>query len=268
MKVNEIITNKIIEKLEQGIIPWQKHWSGTFPKNYLTDKEYQGINFFLLSMTDFESFYWLTFKQINQLGGHLKKGSQPEIIVYYQFIEKLNEDNEPESYPILKYYRVFNYEQTEGIKLKVIEKEVERIVECEDIIGKLNVNLKNGEPAYSYKQDIIFMPNIKNFIAREYFYDTFFHELGHWTGHESRLNRLDIKARFGDKNYAKEELIAEMFSAFLCNMTGIYKKVEDNVSAYIGNWIKKIKDNNNLVISAASQAQKAYNFIQQEITNV
>ena len=282
MIVNEILTNKIIEKLEQGCIPWHKPWkggaSGT-PKNFITKKPYRGINIILLGIQEHTCPYWATFKQINKLKGHVKKGEKGTIISFYKTYTKKvknenNENNELEeknSYT-LRYYNVFNLEQTENIDYEkpntdININEFNPIDTCDKIINSMpnspNIEHKQQRAFYMPSKDIVNMPKKNSFNMPEEYYSTLFHELGHSTGHKSRLNRdqLHKNHMFGSQDYSKEELVAELTSCFLCGYADIEKKVIDNSASYIQSWLKKLKNDSNFILNSASLAQKAYDYI-------
>ena len=232
MNVAEIVTNEIIAKIQSGNIPWIKPWDGCEPINYITRKPYRGINRILLDGGEY-----LTFKQIQELNGKVKKGSKSHIVVFYSPIKpkKENEDEteqEKQDKPkfVLKYYRVFSLNDVEGIKSKIqMHDDNSEIPNCQtvmnDYIVREGITLKcNGtssEAFYSPLDDAITLPNIKQFDNSNHYYATAFHEMGHSTGHKSRLDRLNNKAHFGNEEYSKEELVAEITSAMLCRLTHV-----------------------------------------------
>lgn len=275
-----VVTDKILELLDQGIVPWKKPWKSRYmgkPKNFVTGKEYQGINFFLLSMAQFENQNFLTFKQVRELGGTIRKGSRGLPVIYCNTIinNKKNENLEAvekSEYFFWKYAFVFNLEQTEGIEIPVPEKieggiTFNPIEECEKICAgflcKPEIEHIQQMAYYSPSLDIINMPKKNSFNSPEEYYSTLFHEMTHSTGHINRLGREGVTENhsFGDALYSKEELIAEMGSAFLCNHANISSSIEINQSAYIGGWLKKIRGDKKILIQAASAAQKASNLI-------
>ncbi len=276
MKVEEIITQRIIEKLEQGTVPWRKPWAGGgMPKNYISGKEYRGINPFLLGSAGYAYPYFLTFLQAGQLGGNIKKGSKGIPVVFYKPIEKLDEEN-PETvktFPVLRYYTVFNIEQTEGIDYSrtiaesptlndfMANQEAERIIqgmpnkpECQEI---------ENRAYYSPTRDMVNMPRREMFESEPAYYSTYFHELTHSTGHSSRLNRKTITGlnAFGNHDYSKEELCAEMGAAMLCGHVGIENQTIDNSAAYIAGWLNALRSDRRFVIQAAGYAQKAVDYV-------
>lgn len=272
--VADIITEQIISKLEQGEIPWRKPWNGAAlaPRNLTTGKPYRGINAFLLACAGFSSPYYLTFKQAQEKGGNIKAGSKGLPVVFWSTVEvEDRETGEEKEIPFMRYYTVFNIEQCEGIEAPVIvqlEREFNPIEEAERIISEMPrcPEIRTGNKAsYSPVFDYVTVPKKELFHVDEAFYSTLFHELGHSTGHVSRLGRKGVTETsfFGSHEYSKEELVAEMTSAFLCGESGIIQSTIDNSAAYIQGWLKALKgkDNKGMVIWAAAQAQKATDFI-------
>lgn len=271
--VYNYVTDRIIAEMEKGIIPWTKNWKGQKAINYITRKEYHGINTLLLPFPG----EYLTFKQCKDLKGNIKKGEKSSMIVFYKWIEKeATTDSKKESYPILNYYNVFHISQCEGIESKcelfnpVNENNI--ITEAEKIINdyitreKIHYNIITGSDRAYYApiNDEIVLPSLNQFNNAENFYSAAFHEMAHSTGHEKRLNRHDsMKShKFGSQDYSKEELVAEISSCYLNNTIGIdNNNVFTNNVAYIQNWLKALKNDVRLITIAAGQAQKAVNYI-------
>lgn len=217
--VYEIITNKIIESLENGVVPWRKPWNGCGPRNYKSNRIYNGINYFLLSMSSYNSPYWLTFKQAQELGGSVKKGEKGSIITFWK-INKYNKigidgKKEEKTIPMLRYYRVFNLEQCENvreIKGRFADKrEFNAIEAAEAIIGNMPnkpiIGHGGNRAFYTPALDSVMLPEKENFKTDEGYYSTAFHELAHATGHESRLNRFSEqeKRRFSAMKHMREK---------------------------------------------------------------
>jgi len=270
MKVYEIITNAILEKLERGSVPWHRPWNGpeSMPKNLISKKEYQGINAFLLGCQGYGSPFWLTFTQCKELGGSVRKAARATPVIYWNWIEI---EEEGEKVPFLRYYAVFNVEQCEGIPEgktpSLATNDIDRIAVCERIVEGMNdrPTITHARQAALYKvgRDTINMPLFGSFETAEEYYSTLFHELIHSTGHEKRLARPTVTdiSPFGTVSYSKEELIAEMGAAFLCGVAGIEDLTLDNSAAYIKGWLHKLRNDTYLVIMAAAQAQKAAHYI-------
>lgn len=257
-KVYDYVTEKILALLDKGEVPWNKPWDA-MPMNYVTHRPYRGINVFFLAAQGYGSPYWMTFRQVSQLGGKVKTGAKSTMVVFWNWVEgkEVSASGKREKFPILRYYNVFNWEQTEGIPEKVKAKG--EIPSAEKVIADSPVRpieTKGTIAAYCPALDSITMPDRGTFKSIEEFYNTKFHEMGHATGHKSRLNR-DLDGLFGDHSYSKEELIAEMTAAFLSSHCGIEGKTVENSAAYIANWRNKISRDNKLVVQAAAAAQKA-----------
>lgn len=265
------ITQRIIEQLEAGVIAWDKPFVSGMPKNYVSGKDYQGINALLLGSTNFTSPYWLTYNQCKQLGGNIKSGAKAMPILYWTMLDKVGENDKGEAeikhVPYIRYTSAFNFQQTIGLKEKAEAKTILSPIEkCEDVIANMpnKPNITDGKrPCYIPSKDTVEIMGIKSFKSSEHYYATLYHELAHSTGHSSRLNRQDENTPrfFGSEDYSKEELVAEFTSAFLCGYTGISKETERNAAAYIQSWLNALKNNRSQIITAASQAQKAYNYI-------
>ena len=273
--VYEIITEKIVEQLRNGVVPWRKPWRTEPPCNLVSGKEYRGINPFLLAPQGYCSRYWLTFNQANKLGGHIRKGEKSSIVTFWNVgKEKIVRDadgKERKSKPILlRYYNVFNIEQTEGIADKLglgnATPRVASIEQCEAIVNAMPNPPKREQSNrawYRPSTDSVGMPSRDLFNSSEEFYSTLFHELTHSTGHASRIGREGIEQlnSFGSESYSKEELVAELGAAMLCGITGISPATIPNSAAYLQSWINRLKGDSKLLVSAASQAQKAADYI-------
>ena len=274
--VYDIITEKIVTQLEEGTVPWHRPWSGGEPpKNLISKKPYRGINIFLLAAAGYASPYWLTFNQVKGLDGSIKKGSKSTMVIFWKknSYKKVNDQGEEETKQsmILRYYRVFNTEQTTGIKEgKIPEMQVrdfEPIEECERIFENMpsqpNLTFDEQQAYFRPSTDTVNMPKPETFSSEEEYYSTLFHEITHATGHDTRLGRHKADKcthNFGSKDYSKEELIAEMGAAFLCGHCGIDTTI-DNSAAYIKGWLSKLRNDTKVVIMAAGKAQKASDYI-------
>lgn len=272
----EIVTGKIIHALEQGVVPWRKPWDSVanVPINAITQKPYRGVNIFLLGLDPRRDHRWLTFKQAQELGGNVRRGEQSSLIVFWKHSE-VKEDEEGKRVsrpPFLKYFNVFNAEQCEGLNLP--EPPTRRIVPPEErnAKGELLVNSMPCKPAiqergrsawYSPSRDLIQVPPIECFHSVDDYYATKFHELGHATGHEKRLNRKGVTetVHFGSDVYSQEELVAELTSAFCCALIGLDNSFVQNSASYIASWVEVLRGDAKTLVYAASQAQKAADYI-------
>lgn len=285
-KVYQIITDQILGQLEKGTVPWQRPWiDAGHPKNLISKKEYRGFNVFALACQGYASPYWLTYKQAQDLGGHVKKGEKSTIVIFWKTgnktIESLQDEKEVEtkkSFFILRYYRVFNVDQCVGIDpdkvpATIPTRDFNPIEACETIIFKMpkkpEIHHKEQRAYYRPNTDTINMPKQETFGNGENYYSTLFHELSHSTGHQSRLDRHrknNCTHHFGSVDYSKEELVAEMGAAFLCGHCGIEQAVINNQAAYIDGWMHKLRGDNQIIIKSAAQAQRAADFILGELT--
>jgi antirestriction protein ArdC len=275
--VFEIITGKILSHLDNGVIPWRKPWSGKagIPRNLVTGKPYKGINLFLLMSECYSSPCWLTFKQVQDKGGSIKKGEKSSLVIFWKFLEieevnKETSDPEKKKIPMLRYYRIFNVLQTEGMVYPqplVSINSLDPIAQAEALVEayKDKPEIKHGftKACYRPSEDLIKMPLLNSFISQEEYYSTLFHECVHSTGSEKRLDRstLTESQGFGSESYAQEELVAEMGAAYLCGISGISQATIENSASYIKGWRDTIAKDPKLVIIAAAQAQKAVSWI-------
>jgi antirestriction protein ArdC len=279
IKVYEVINNRIMELLEQGTVPWRKTWNAqsNMPKNMVSKKEYRGVNIFLLACMPYNSPYWMTFKQVVDKGGHVKRGEKSSPVIFWKWFDRIGADSDdPDTatingkIPMLRYYSVFNIEQTEGIEPPVTTETVNTftpIERAEQIIAGMpyKPEIKHGgnRAAYSPMLDYVKLPVQESFDSPEEYYNTCFHELSHATGHASRLGRKGVlePSYFGSHEYSKEELVAEMGASFLCGYAGIENKTIENSAAYISGWLRELKNDKKLLAMAAAQAQKASDYI-------
>ena len=274
--VYQMVTDRIIAELEKGLIPWRKPWGGAKESahNRVTGRPYSLLNQLLLK----HQGEYATYKQIQEAGGHVRKGEKSEIVVFWKIqpVKEETEDGteEVKQIPLLRYYNVFHVAtQCEGIEPKPTAKlkELEPIEEAEKIkeAYKEREHLKiietvSNKAFYSPLLDYVQVPERQQYTNIEEFYSTLFHELTHSTGHKKRLNRLDtgINAHFGSESYSKEELTAEIGSAMILNMIGIdTEKSFTNSVAYVQNWLQVLKNDNKFIVSAASRAEKAVKYI-------
>ena len=267
----DAVAATIIAMLENGVSPWHQPWKNGAAMS-INGNYYRGINAILLSWQNYDDNRWLTFQKVKSLGGHVKKGEKSLPVVFWQFIDKkkIQDDGTEkiEKMPFLRIYNVFNVEQCEGLNLpenKTIHLENDKIAEAENIWcnyeGKPELWNDKTQAAYIPAYDIITIPDIKQFNCSEEYYSTLFHEAIHSTGAKCRLNRFAGNEKFGSESYGKEELIAEIGAQILCQSIGINRTLE-NAAAYCKSWCKAIKEMPSVaIISAASQAQKAVDFI-------
>ena len=264
------ITDSIIKQLEQGAAPWIKPWrvDASADKNIISQKPYQGINRLILGMSSmaqgFDVPIWASYKQWESLGANVRKGEKGTKIVFYSPVEKENAQGEKESYAVLKAYWVFNARQVEGIEIaptSTDSKPFNAIEQAEQRIIKTGAAITHGGDAafYAPSQDRIQLPHKSAFDNESSYYATAFHELTHWTGSKTRLDRELSKGKFGNPAYAFEELVAEMGAAFLCQDYGIQGELRH--AGYIQSWLKACRDDSRAIFKAAALAQKAADYI-------
>lgn len=275
--VYQMVTDRILEQMANGVIPWQKPWHGGLEGaiSYTTGRPYSLLNQLLLG----KEGEYLTFNQVKERGGKVKKGAKAQMVVFFKrFVvkeEQTNEEGEKEEkqkvIPLLKHYMVFHIDDCEGIESKIDEKPVctlSPIESAEKVIDtyygresvKLNVRLSD-KAYYSPSSDEVVSPKLEQYDSAEEYYSTLFHESTHSTGIESRCNR-DMSGWFGTDPYAKEELVAELGAAFLSNKCGLDSdKAFRNSVAYLQSWSRRFKEDKRLIVSAATKAQKAVDFI-------
>ena len=278
-KAYEEITNKIIEQLKNGCVPWEQPWFGVRgARSYKTNKAYSFLNQMILGG---ECGHFITWHQINLLGGHLRKGSKGRRVFFWHTFDKaeVNEQGEKiiRKIPYLKTYTVFNTNDCESLPQRwapqgIIAKNNKPIESAEKMakvyLEREKIELKHNnvnESYYSVKYDYINLPPIERFRSSEDYYSTLLHEMTHSTGHRTRLQRFkpnDTSSPFGSPDYSREELVAEMGSSFLLKQVGIEssRSLEQN-AAYINNWVNALKNDFSLIAVAASKAEKAVEYI-------
>jgi antirestriction protein ArdC len=288
-KIHQMVTERIIDKLQDAInaakngnavlAPWHCPWFQTgIPMNLVSKRPYRGMNVFILSMMGYASPYFLSFNQAKKLGGKIKKGEKGIPVVFWKWVEvsKDKDGNElktAKKIPFLRYYTVFNISQTEGVDEKKIPiipvREFNPIKEGDRIIENMpNCPTMTHEQARAFYRpvtDTVNMPKHELFDGDAEYYSTCFHELAHSTGHTSRLNRKEVMDgnSFASHDYSIEELVAEMTAVFLCNHIGI-ESTFDNSVAYLSSWLKRLKDDTKMLITASGRAQKAFDYILNE----
>lgn len=276
--VYEMVTNRILEEIEKGICPWNKPWHGGMEGaiSYVTRRPYSLLNQFLLG----KDGEYLTFKQVQDLGGKVKKGAKSQFVVFfkqYPIVEKKMKDKgemeeEVHYIPLLYHYNVFHIDDCEGIQSKMEEKAacaLSPVEEAEKVVNnyytrescKLTIKLSD-RAYYSPSLDEVVVPQLDQYNSAEEYYSTLFHETTHSTGAKKRLDRKLEEGYFGNDPYAKEELVAEIGAAFLVNKCGMdSEKAFKNSVAYLQSWGRRFKQDKKLFVSAAGKAEKAVRFI-------
>lgn len=282
--VYQIVTDRVLEEMKKGVIPWQRPWHGIMDGavSYETLRPYSFLNQLLLGKPG----EWLTWNYIHQHGGSVKKGAKSGLITFWKtYVAGRDEDETaeeekdgkaPDKRWVLRYYRAYHIEDVVGIESKLAkiakaDRQVEPIDAADKVVQgyigrnrplRLEVEASN-RACYSPSRDVVTVPLLEQFDLPEQFYGTLFHELGHSTGHPSRLNRNDgMKGHFGDSDYAKEELVAELTSAMVCDHLELdCEKAFKNTVAYLQNWMQALENDERLIVFAASRAEAAAKYI-------
>jgi antirestriction protein ArdC len=281
MDVYEIVTNRIIELLESGTAPWHKPWNAEMgmPRSLSTGKPYRGINIWLLGCLQYGSPWWGTYRQITEHQGQVRKGEKGTLVIFWKRTERTvrsdetGEESERKGF-VLRYYKVFNAEQCDDLVVPELPSTVvhqhepisaaQAIADGYFIAAGAPRLLSGGDRAcYSPSADIVRIPERDTFETAEAYYSTLFHEMSHSTGHESRLARPDLLQfhSFGDESYSREELVAEMGASLLSGLAGIDQLTLPSSAAYLAHWIKALKGDTRLVVTAAAQGQRAADWI-------
>ena len=285
--IYQMVTDRIVEQMNAGIVPWHQPWVGgaAMAISYTTRKAYSMLNQLLLGRPG----EWLTWNQIQAKGGRVKPGAKSRFCVYCQPVEKEQYNPEagekkPDTYLLLKWYRVFHIDDTQDIaslcpsvvpggdSLSPIE-QAEQAIESY-LSREATLRFFNDQPSasayYSPSKDEVVVPMLSQYALAEEYYSTAFDELTHSTMHEKRCNRQSESAitRFGDSAYSREELVAEIGSAMICNRLGIeHEKAFKNSAAYIQSWLKALKNDNRMIVWAAKKAEEAARYIMDDVTN-
>jgi len=281
--IYEKVTSKIIADLEKGELSWLKPWSSGHMDGRIIKplrhnaQPYSGINILMLwgaAMEDgYLSPYWMTFKQAQEYGAHVRKGERGNLVVYANTITKTEEgengQDEERKIPFMKGYTVFNVEQIEGLPEhyyanppQIIDPAL-RIDHAETFFASTGADIRHGGNSahYSGGSDHVQMPAFEAFRSPEAYYATLAHELTHWTKHKSRLDRDFGRKSWGDEGYAREELVAELGAAFLCADLALTPEPREDHAAYIQSWLKVLKEDKRAIFSAAAHAQRAADYL-------
>lgn len=273
--IYEAVTARIIEQLEQGKIPWSKPWTGlqSGAVSGITGKPYSLLNQMLLGKPG----PWYTFNQVQSLGGKVRKGEKASMVVFWKQ-QKIREadpatgEQTEKLIPLLKYYNVFHISQVDGIEAATVDPEANDPATdstADEIIAgyltRSGVELEHrqgDEAYYSPAADRVVLPLREQFPRMEEYYSTAFHELTHSTGHSSRLDRISRRAFFGNEEYSREELVAEIGAAALLNHVGIETAGSlRNSAAYIQSWLRALRNDKKLIVTASGAAAKAFDMI-------
>lgn len=275
-KVYSILTNNILNHIENGVVPWRRPWDASMGRSQapmnIRGTHYRGINYLILSniaAMNSWSNVWMTFNQVKERGGTIREGEKGSPAYFFKIVEK----DDQTTFPVFRYFLVFNLSQIDGIIVKGVNDgsnpaPIELAAPQSIVDGyKNSPSIRhNGEPRawYNPVTDIINMPVQSAFDTVEHYYATLFHELAHSTGHASRLNRKEVMSNdyFGSHSYSLEELVAELTSVFLCNECGINNDpIMENAAGYLAGWYKALSNDPKMFAIAASRAQKAADHI-------
>ena len=278
------VTDRIVSDLEQGVRPWMKPWNAEHAAGRITrplradGQPYNGINVLMLWASAVECGFatpiWMTYRQAAELGAHVRKGEKGSPVVYASTItrteanEKTGEE-EDRDIPFMKGYTVFNVEQIEGLPAHFHTPAeprldpVQRIDHAEAFFAATGADIRHGgnQAYYTVTHDYVQMPPFEAFVDAERYYETLGHETIHWTRHSSRLDRDFGRKRFGDEGYAMEELVAELGAAFLAADLDLTPEPREDHAAYIGSWLKVLKNDKRAIFTAASHAQRAADYL-------
>ena len=265
------ITDRIIAALERGTVPWRTPWRARGHRNARSGRPYRGINTLVLAMSALEQGWddprWLTYRQAEAAGGHVRRGEHGTRVVLWKWIERKNsaDPEKPEGYPLLRLFTVFNVAQCSGVELAPVEGDdcPDPLERAEAIVsGYVDGPALHGDADSAYyipSRDEVHLPPRDAFGDAHGYYATLFHELAHSTGHPRRLARegYETAARFGSDVYSQEELVAEFAAAFLGSEAGIDPSRVEQSAAYIASWLKALENDRRLAVVAAGQAQRA-----------
>lgn len=273
-KVYEIVTEKVLEALGRGTLPWRKPWDAAAvrPHNAVTHRAYNGGNYFLLGMLPYATPAFMTFNQIKAAGAKIKEGQEKRHfpVFFWTMLERKGDNGKVEKIPMLRFFLVWNVEQVEGFEYTPpagVIRDHSPIEAAELVIEGFKdrpelVIAPTNRACYFPKLDKVNVPELAQYANPQEYYSTLFHELAHSTGHESRLNRKEVTnpTTFGSHDYSVEELVAELTAAFLCAETGLDNTLE-NSAAYIASWHKALANDPKMFWTAAGRAQKAADYI-------
>lgn len=285
-KVHQILTDKVLEMMKNDVAPWKRPWrSNGHPRN-IRGTSYNGINYFMLSLTaqiNGWSNIWMTFNQIKERGGTIKEDQKKNgtCAYFYKMLERENAitGDMEYSHPIFRFFLVYNLDQVDGIIVKGVNDGSAKVHETLPAPQSIVDGYQNGpeirfggdRACYSPVIDKISMPALDSFDTAEHYYATLFHEMAHSTGHLKRLNRKEIMdpIMFGSHDYSLEELVAELTSVYLCDSCGINnERTLENSAAYLASWHKTLKNDPSMFATAASRAQKAATHILGKVEDV
>jgi antirestriction protein ArdC len=277
MSIYEIVTDRILIQLAAGVIPWRKTWTTRLPKSLTSQKEYRGVNILVLGGTEYTSRYWLTYREAQRHGGHVRKGERATPVIYWKWrtpeelAKRAEETGKERISPCVPFVSaVFNLDQVDGVarpdddirhrpedRLKVADEMLDVMPDKPEIVHTVT-----AQPAYSRSLDRVTLPHLSQFQSADEYYAALFHELVHSTGAPRRLNRFAETEGDRVEKYSFEELVAEFGAAFLCGFAGIQNAGTDALQAsYIEGWARVFRQDSRILVRAASSAQAAADFV-------
>lgn len=277
-EIHRMIADQVIEAMKTSGSHWVKSWTtpaGRLPTSMSTGKPYNGINLLILGMTraanSYGSHHWATYKQWANMGAQVKKGQKATKVILYKPLNIRNkETGEPETIPLLKAFPIFNADQVDGYEAPAIVDDIDHTklkqpdTLADQLASRAGCDVRFSDPDsafYSPAHDFVNMPRATQFGTVEDYAATLLHELTHWTGHSARMDRdLTLRSN-GSKDYAKEELVAELGAAMMCGSLGITPAPREDHSKYLAVWIQRLKDEPKAIFSAAAKANQAAEWI-------
>ena len=281
MTIYETVTNRILNQLSAGQVPWHKTWKTGLPKSLCTGREYRGVNILVLGSAEYTSRYWMTFREAQRQGGHVRKGERATPVIYWKWrtpeelAQRAAQTGKEDPAPCTPFVSaVFNFDQVEGVarpaddlpprhedRLTVAEQMFDVMPDKPEIIHTLT-----AQPAYSPSLDRITLPHLSQFESADQYFSTLYHELTHASGHARRLNRFAEAEGDRVEKYSFEELVAEFGAAFLCGFAGIQNRgTEELQASYIEGWARVFQQDNRVLVRAASAAQRAADYIRGKV---
>jgi antirestriction protein ArdC len=277
-EIHSMIAEKVIEAMEISGTNWVKSWAtptGQLPTSMSTGKHYQGINLLILGMTraanNYGSHHWATYRQWESMGAQVQKGEKATAVILYKPIKIRNkETGEPETIPLLKAFSIFNADQVDGYEAPAIVDDIDHTkleqpdTLADQLASRAGCDVRFSDPDrafYSPAHDFVNMPRATQFGTVEDYAATLLHELTHWTGHSARMDRDLTLMSNGSKDYAKEELVAELGAAMMCGSLGITAAPREDHAKYLAVWMQRLKDEPKVIFSAAAKANQAAEWI-------
>lgn len=277
----QTLTDRILRQLDAGTLPWRQTWLSGLPRSLVTHREYRGVNLLLLGLGAHTSKYWLTYRQAQRLGGHVRRGERATPVVYWQWrtpeelARRRRETGRRDLAPCYPFTSaVFNLDQIEGVDRPaddVPRSRAERLGIAGQLLEVMPdppaiVHSATAEPSYSWALDQVTLPHLSQFENADHYFATLAHEIVHSTGAAQRLNRFGKVEGDRFERYGFEELVAEFGAAFLCGFAGIANPENDQLQAsYIAGWATALRREPQMLVRAASAAQRAADYVRGKV---